>query len=424
MVAPAHRSSPVRPAAAAWALVVLTALNFLNYVDRYVLSAVLPALHEDPGFRGVSEFQFGLLQTSFLLVYMVFSPLGGALGDRVKRKHIVAAGVGIWSLATVWSGAARGYRELLAARALIGFGEAGYAAVAPAIISDLFSKDKRARMLSIFYAATPVGSALGFVVGGLVKNAYGWRHAFWVAGAPGLLFALAALATVEPARGGQDEEEAPDGSATAPLVARAADIARNARWLYVTLGSALFTFTLGGLAFWMPTYLETSRHMANASVVFGLLTVISGTIGTFAGGWLGDRWHQRDRGGYVKLSGLGLLAGAPFLLVAPYLPSLTACLALLFVAELLVFLNTGPVNAALLESVAPRERELAMGMYILAIHLFGDAASPPLLGRLADGLITRGWAPDAARTFAVAATAPPLLLGGSILLVGARAFRR
>jgi MFS family permease len=278
-------------------------------------------------------------------------------------------------------------------------------------------------MLSIFYAATPVGSALGFVVGGVVKNAYGWRHAFWVAGAPGLLFALAALATVEPRRGGQDEEEA-DSSATAPLIARATDIARSARWLYVTLGSALFTFTLGGLAFWMPNYLETTRQMANASVVFGLLTVISGTIGTFAGGWLGDRWHARDPGGYMKLSGLGLLAGAPFLLVAPYSPSITVCLALLFVAELLVFLNTGPVNAALLDSVAPRERELAMGIYILAIHLFGDAASPPLLGRLADRLVVHGWSVDAARTFAIAATAPPLVAGGVILLMGARAFRR
>src|SRR5262245_25864436 len=120
-----------------WALTVLTILNFLNYVDRYVLSAVIHPIRNDPAFQAVADndTKFGLLQFAFLLTYMIFSPLGGAMGNKIKRKYIVAGGVIIWSLATVWSGLARGYYEFLAARAVIGFGEAGYAAVAPAIIS-------------------------------------------------------------------------------------------------------------------------------------------------------------------------------------------------------------------------------------------------------------------------------------------------
>src|SRR5215831_18619328 len=195
---------------AMWVLTVLTVLNFFNYVDRYVLPAVLPQIKTTAAFTGHSDAAFGFLQTAFLITYMIFSPIGGALGDRIKRKYIVAAGVGIWSLATVWSGLARSYNELLAARSMIGFGEAGYAAVAPAIISDLFSKEKRARMLSIFYTATPAGSALGFVIGGVVAKHSSWRHAFWVAGAPGLLFALLALFMYEPPRGAQDEMKAAD----------------------------------------------------------------------------------------------------------------------------------------------------------------------------------------------------------------------
>src|SRR5262249_53585386 len=204
---PPPSTVPVAARAAVYALVVLTILNFVNYVDRYVLAAVLKPLHQDPAFRAVSDAQLGLLQTSFLVVYMIFSPIGGALGQRIKRKYIVAAGVGIWSLATLCSGAARRYGELLAARALIGFGAARYRAVAPALISDLFARDRRARMLSVFYVATPVGSALGFVLGGFVAQHWDWRHAFWVAGVPGLAFALLALFMAEPIRGVQDEPE-------------------------------------------------------------------------------------------------------------------------------------------------------------------------------------------------------------------------
>ncbi|HJZ85657.1 MAG TPA: MFS transporter [Polyangia bacterium] len=416
---PPPSTVPVGARAAVYALVVLTILNFVNYVDRYVLAAVLKPLHQDPAFRAVSDAQLGLLQTSFLVVYMIFSPIGGALGQRIKRKYIVAAGVGIWSLATLWSGAARSYGEMLAARALIGFGEAGYAAVAPALISDLFARDRRARMLSVFYVATPVGSALGFVLGGFVAQHWDWRHAFWVAGVPGLAFALLALFMAEPIRGVQDEPE------PAPTAAAPQKFPLGAKWIYVTIGGALMTFTLGGLAFWAPTYFQEARALTveQAGVWFGGLTVVAGVVGTLAGGFLSDAWARRDPGAHMKLSGIGLALGVPFTLLAPYVPGLTLTLAIFFVAEILVFLNTGPLNAALVASVSPRSRELAVGINILCIHLFGDAASPALLGRLNDLLVRGGMGAAHARSLSIASTALPLLLGGLVLLVGARTFR-
>jgi MFS family permease len=403
--------------AAAWALTVLTVLNFVNYMDRQVLPAVLTPLHQDPALRGATDAQLGFLQTGFLLVYMLVSPLGGALGARIPRKYIAAAGVFVWSMATLWSGLARSYNELLAARTFIGFGEAGYAAVAPVIIADLFSPDRRARMLAVFYTATPVGSALGFIVGGLVAEHFGWRPAFFVAGAPGFVFAVLALFIVEPAR--TKGANRPEGGATWAVLT-------SERWWYVTVGGALMTFTLGGLAFWTPTYFQEARALSvgRANLLFGGTTVVGGLVGTFAGGFLGDAWHKRDRGGYMKLSGIGLMLGAPLALLAPYAPGLTLSLAVFFLAEVFVFLNTGPLNAALVASISPEQRELAVGLNILAIHLGGDAISPPLLGKLRDVLVGRAMAPVAARAFSVAAMAVPLLLGGIVLLIGARSFRR
>jgi MFS family permease len=409
---------------AVWALCVLTVLNFLNYVDRYVLPAVLHPLRMDPAFAGHSDAQFGLLQFGFLITYMVFSPIGGALGARVARKYIVAGGVGIWSVATVWSGLARSYPELMAARALIGFGEAGYAAVAPAIISDLFSPDRRARMLSVFYTATPAGSALGFMVGGLVAEHWGWRRSFWVAGVPGLIFALLALTTVEPRRGTQDAPGSPAAS-TLGVWSGLRTIVSSRRWLFVTAGFTLMTFTTGGLGFWAPNYFQEVRGLSEgqAGLWFGGITTLAGVIGTVAGGFLGDAWARRDEGGYMLLSGLGLLVAVPFTGIAFYAPGLGLSLGLVFLGELFLFLNTGPLNAALIASTEPRLRELSVGLNILCLHLLGDLFSPTLMGATSDLLVRRGHTTGAAHTFALSATAGPLVLGGILLCVGARYFR-
>ncbi len=400
-----------------WTLTVLTVLNFLNYVDRYVLSAVLEQVKQDPAFAGVSNARLGFLQTAFMLVYMVASLPAGALGRHLPRKYLVAAGVGIWSAATVASGLARDYPQMLWARAAIGFGEAGYATLAPAILSDLFSRRWRARVMALFYLATPVGSALGYILGGAVAARHGWRAAFFVAGGPGLLFAVLSLFTVEPERGAQ--EDAP--AAPIPLLEALPQLLRG-DYVRVTLGTALMTFSTGGLGFWMPSYLQEARHMdpAAANLVFGSLTVVAGIAGTVAGGLAGDAWKKRDPAAYTKLSAWGLAAAAPFAAAVPFVGSLPACFALTFVAELLIFLNTGPLNAALIDAAPAAIREVAVGLYILVLHALGDAVSPTILGWIVDALHARGMATERAAGVAVATTSVPLALAAVILLSGRR----
>lgn len=392
-------------------LLVLTAINFVNYLDRYVLSAVLEAVRIE---LALDDSQGGLLGTVFMIVYTVAAPLGGYLGDRIRRNAITSVAVALWSLATVGSGLVDSYEGLLWMRALVGIGEAGYATVAPAVIADLFDPGQRGRRLAWFYLAIPVGSALGYLVGGWVGEHWGWRSAFFVAGGPGLILAAIAAVMPEPARGAKDAEAS--SLTVFGLRAGLRRVLSTPAWRLNTAGTTLMTFAMGGLAFWMPTFLVRTQDLglAEANTAFGAVTVVAGLIGTLVGGYLGDRAYAKGHGGYFVVSAWGLLLGAPFAFAVPLMPTPTAIFACAFAAELLLFLNTGPLNAALVACVPARLRASAVAINVFFIHALGDAISPYLMGALSErrGIET-----------AIGATAIPIALGGLVLLWGARRVR-
>src|ERR1035438_3608037 len=174
----------------AWILFILTGLNLFNYLDRYVLSAVLTPLQKD---LGLNDGQAGRLVTAFMIGYFVTSPVFGWLGDRGSRKWLIAAGILVWSVGTVLTGFAATFAMMIAFRVLVGVGEARYATISPSLLSDSYAPAKRNNALTIFYVAIPVGAALGTIIGGLIAAKWGWRHAFIWAGAPGLFLALVML---------------------------------------------------------------------------------------------------------------------------------------------------------------------------------------------------------------------------------------
>lgn len=393
--------------AAGSALLVLTLINLVNYLDRYVIAAVLPRLQDD---FGIGKAQAGLLATVFMVVFMLASPLAGYLGDRAPRRWLVAGSVALWSLATVGSGLVGSFAALMVVRAFIGVGEAGYGAVAPSLISDLYPREQRTQKLALFYTAIPVGAALGYAVGGALGAAFGWQSAFYAAGAPGLLLALLALRLPEPRRGAMD---GPDAQVRLPFAVGLAGLARNRAFWAVTAGYTLMTFSIGGLAYWMPSFLERERGFSahEAGVSFGAVTVVAGLLGTLAGGWLGDRMDRRRPGGGLALSGWGLVLGAPLMYAAANAQSAWGIYAAVFAAQFLIFLNSGPINAAIVNCVPAAFRAFAMGFNVLLIHLLGDAISPPLIGAVAD---------RSSLGFAIELDALPVLLGGVALLWGAR----
>ncbi len=190
------------------ALVVLTLINLLNYVDRYVVPPVFESLKKDPSMGHPSDAALGWLMTGFLIVYTLASPVFGTLGDRGPRLRLVAIGIALWSVATATGGLAGSFAMLLVARATVGIGEASYQTIAPAVLADYYPFRMQGRIMSVFNCAIPVGSALGFVAGGLMDARFGWRTAFLIAGAPGLVCALLALTVADPPRG---EGDARDG---------------------------------------------------------------------------------------------------------------------------------------------------------------------------------------------------------------------
>jgi len=389
-------------------LAILSLINLFNYLDRYLVSALFESLKHSE--LALTDLKLGFLMTSFLVVYMLTAPIFGALGDRGSRPRLIAFGVGCWSLATSLSGFAGSYLSLLAARAAVGVGEAAYGTIAPSLLADYFPKSGRGRVMAIFFCAIPVGSALGYVFGGLMDTHFGWRAAFFVAGIPGMALAVLCLKLRDPPRGAQDGPAAPLAASpplapartvhamaptpAAPLATPAPPsplatyrkLLTNKPYVLTVLGYAAYTFAVGGLASWMPAFLERVRGMprAQATVSFGAIVVITGFIGTFAGGWLGDYCAKYSRSAYLWLSAASTLLAAPFAWGALTTASPTLYWIWMVIAELCLFLSTGPVNAASVNLVSPTMRASAIALQVFAIHLLGDVVSPPLIGALSD----------------------------------------
>ncbi len=366
---------------AAYALAVLTFINLFNYVDRWVVAALVESIRKSE--LGLSDTQLGFLPTGFLIVYMLASPIFGTLGDRRSRPPLIALGVALWSVATSLAGFARGFVSLFGARSAVGIGEAAYGTIAPALLADSFPLSSRGRVLAAFFAAIPVGSAAGYVLGGVVNEHFGWRAAFWIAGAPGLILSLLVLFVHDPPRGLHDEGVDRPAEAGPHTYAR---LLRNRDYILTVLGYAAYTFALGGLAFWMPAFLERERGMTSseATVTFGAIALVTGVVGTFTGGWLGDFFLRWSKQSYLWVSGVATLIAAPITYVALSDPRRGVYLTAIVIAEVLIFMSTGPVNSAIINAVAPAERATALGLSILVIHFLGDIPSPPLIGSLSD----------------------------------------
>ncbi len=362
--------------AAYYGLSIVTLLNLLNYIDRMILAAVLPRIKSE---MGLSDFQLGLLANAFLVAYFATSPIFGAFGDRVSRSRLMAAAAVAWSFATAAAGMAQNFVQLLLFRAGVGVGEAAYTTISPALLSDYFPRSHRGRAFAVFYVAIPVGSAIGFLLGGQLERAFGWRAAFYAVGLPGTAMALLALTVPDPARGTTENEPTPP-SEPASVTIRA--LLRNFAYAGTVLGYAAYTFGLGGLAYYLPTYFERVRGMelSAANTLVGAVTVVAGLAGTFAGGYLGDRLSTRLTNGQLWICGISSIAA----IIPTWLTLTSSTYLWFFAAEFLLFLSTGPVNVVIVNVVPASARAMAMALSIFAIHLLGDAISPLIIGKLAD----------------------------------------
>ena len=358
------------------ALIVLTALNLLNYADRNVLFAVQPLVQDE---FHLSKQQLGYLTSAFLGFYMIAAPFIGPLADRYSRKLIIVGGAFFWSGLTLLTAVTHTYTELLVRHTLVGVGEATFVTIAPTFVSDLFSENVRGRILGVFYLAIPVGSAAGYLLGGYLAPQHGWRFPFYIAAGPGFLLALVVLFLKEPARGQFDSlKETPERGTVLGLF-------RNPAFLTSTLGMAFMTFSLGGIQVWIPQFLYSERHytLEKANLLFGVIIVIDGIVAALAGGWLGDYLLPRMKSSYYFVSAASMLLGIPVMAVALFNkgPMMVPAIG---VAAFFLLLNTAPLNAAVINSVGAHIRATALAVNIFIIHILGDVPSPTMMGWVAD----------------------------------------
>jgi predicted MFS family arabinose efflux permease len=389
--------------------VLLTALNFVNYIDRYVLAGVQEQIKAE--FK-VSDAALGSLVFWFLIAYMAVAPVTGWLGDRFPRKPMIVIAAIFWSTINLLTAFAHSFASLNMRHAALGVGEASFGIFATAMLADFYPEDQRNRVLTIFNVAIPVGAALGYVTGGVVGQHFGWRMSFTVSAVPGIVIALLIAVLVrEPER-------------TARLAARQGidwgrlrGLARNPAYLCSIGGYAAVTFTTGGLSNWMPSFLHRvdGRSLGSAGFILGAITVAGGLLGTIAGGVIAQRWSRTNPAAlYLVPAWSSLLAIAPALvcffgLTLFHTTALT--IPALALAIFFIFLGNGPVNAATVNSVSPAVRASALAGQLLIIHLFGDASSPAIIGAISD----RSNLSDGLGSTLIA-----LLLGAIIFFTGAR----
>jgi len=385
-------------------LSLLIGLNLLNYIDRYILPGEVSLIQRE--FHATDQ-QMGALTTALFFFYMFAAPATGWLGDRFRRKPLIVAGAVLWSVATLGTAWVHDYWTLYVRHALVGVGEATFGIFAPAVLADFYPERDRNRILSIFYLAIPVGAALGYLAGGQMGTIWGWRAPFFICAIPGLVIAaLYVWIGAEPVRGASDHVKTTVNRGTF------LGLFTNGAFLTGTFGLAMLTFAMGGISAWVPEFLRRSAGMSTgkASLVVSAITVVDGIAGTIVGGWVAQRWLKTNHRALYLLSFWSVALTLPFGILLFFGPPAWAVPSL-FLAEFFLFMNTGPLNAAIVNSVSAPVRAAAISLNLFCIHFFGDTWSPQIIGAISDKTNLR---------IGLGSTLIFLVISGTILWFGSR----
>lgn len=368
---------------------VLFYVNLINYMDRYTIAGILTEIQKD---FSIKEDKAGLLQTAFVLSYMICAPVFGYLGDRYSRRYIMACGVSLWCLTTYLGSFMTNYYWFLLFRSLVGIGEASYSTIAPTIISDIFVHDLRSQMLALFYFAIPIGSGLGYIVGSEAFSIMGsWPWSLRVTPFMGAVAViLIVFFMIDPERG---EAEGRTHSEATSYSEDIRALWNNPSFLFSTLGFTCVAFVAGALAWFGPSYLKLGAQLQpgyenvtldEISFKFGLIAMFAGLIGVPLGTILSQKLKHKYEKADPLICASGLLLSAPLVFAAIIFAgkSLPLCFVCMFFGELFLNLNWSIVADMLLYVVAPLRRSTAEAFQILISHALGDAGSPYLIGLL------------------------------------------
>ena len=388
-------------------LLMLTIVYALNFIDRQILVILQEPIKAE---MGLSDAQLGLLSGfAFAVIYVTAGIPIAYWADRGNRRNIVSLALAVWSGMTAVSGLVQNYSQLLLARIGVGLGEAGGSPPAHSMISDYYPPEQRGTALSIYSTGIYAGILLGFLFGGVIAEAFGWRTAFMVVGIPGVVFAIILRFTVrEPHRGRWD---AAGMSAVKPGLKETMEVLRDRpSFWYLALGAAFISYVAYGNGNFLPSFLIRNHGLSLAEVgtVLALVSGLSGAIGTFLGGYLSDRFGSSDKRWYLWIPMLGIaLAYVPYLYML-LTANTTAGLAVLFVALVLKTLYLGPCIAIAHTLVPAGMRALTSAVLFFVLNMIGLGLGPFLTGLTSD-LLQPAYGDDSLRYSMVITTQMSLL---------------
>ena len=370
------------------ALLVLLLINAANFFDRQILAAVTEPIRRE---WNLTDTQIGWLGTAFTLLYALASLPLGRLADTRSRKKLLAAGVAVWSGLTFLSGLTRGFWQLFAARLGVGVGEAVCAPASTSLIGDIFPPERRARAMSIFMLGLPAGVALSYIVSGAIAQRFGWQAAFFVAGIPGLVLALAVLFVHEPGRSAKEPGQAASLRAV---------LSQPAVW-WIIVSGALHNFAMYALTAFLPAFMMRYHGVSvqTAGFVAGIAIGIVGGCGMLCAGWLADRVFRTRPGNRLIVTASAILFSAPAMFLALEQPggSVGRFLLLLAAACFLLYSYYGVVYATIQDIVQPELRGTTMAIYLFAMYVLGASLGPVAMGWLSDYFAGGGAVTEASR---------------------------
>ncbi|HTR30600.1 MAG TPA: MFS transporter [Puia sp.] len=367
-----------------YVLVMLTLVYAFNFIDRQVLVILQEAIKRD---MHLSDAQLGWLSgAAFAAIYVTVGIPVARLADKGSRRNIVAISLGVWSIMTAACGMARNYLQLLFARVGVGIGEAGGSPPAHAMISDYFAPGKRSTALAIYSAGIYLGMLIGFAMGGYLSQHVGWRKAFMVVGAPGVIFSLLFYATVkEPRRGATDASQAAESHGFWEVVKL---LFSSRTFVYLAMATSLLVFCIYGMSNWASSFLARLHGMKTAQIgiALGLAFGIGGGIGSFGGGWLTDRFGKTDKSWYLKIPAFAILLSILFEAIALFTPDTTLSVIAFGGVAALHSMYLGPSLSVAHSLVPASMRALTSAVLFFCLNLIGLGLGPPVVGAIADKL--------------------------------------
>jgi len=378
-------ASPVKPtSSASFALIILFAINLLNFFDRQLAGALAEPVRKE---FMLSDTALGLLGTVFTLMYAIVGLPLGRIADKWYRTRLLAIGTGVWSVLTAASGLAQNYTQMFISRLGVGLGEATCAPAGQSLIGDLYPPQQRARAMGVFMLGLPAGISLAYFTAGALGAVLGWRKVFLIACVPGLILALLALRIPEPVRGALDAAR-PNAALDAAVKSPYRAVLRLPTMRWIILSGIFHNFNMYAINAFQTPFLQRFHEMSlrEASNVSAISVVAVGAINLLSGGWLADRLSVKRRNGRLLLSACSMAIAAPSIFLALNQPKGSTGAFMMFMAlgTTTMYVYYATVYAAIQDVIAPRLRGTAVAIYFCAMYVLGASLGPFGTGMLSD----------------------------------------